>query len=157
MPAFHVRTVAYVFQRTITPVLHAAAQVVTLEAHVSLILASPSRAKTVVFAHRCQRARIRVHVLVRLLAAIVRVLQVTLATIVNRILASLILVKTVPYVTHCPKLLFHVHARPAISEAFVPSILVQRILVKTVAHALLFQTALFHAHVYRILLAIDVN
>ena len=100
---------------------------------------------------------IRVHVLVHLLAAIFHALQVTLVTIVKRILVSLILVKTVAYAIRCPKLPFHVHARPAISEAFVPSILVQRILVKTVAHALLFQTALFHAHVYRILLAIDVN
>jgi len=121
--------VAYVFQRTITPVLHAAAQVVTLEAHVSLILVSPSRAKTAVFVHLCQRAIIPVHVLVRLLAAIVRVLQVTLVTIVNRILVSLIRVKTVAYAILCPRLLFRVHARLVILGVFAQIILVQRILV----------------------------
>jgi len=129
VPAFRVKKVVYVFQQTITPVLHATAQPVTLEVHASLILASPSRAKTVVFAPLFQRPLIRVHVLVRLLAAIVRVLQVTLATIVNQILASLILVKTVPYVTHCPKLLFRVHARLVILGVFAQIILVQRILV----------------------------
>ena len=142
MPAFRVKIVVYVFQQTITPVLHATAQPVTLEVHASLILASPSRAKTVVFAPLFQRPLIRVHVLVRLLAAIVHALQVTLVAIVKRILVSLILVKTVAYAILCPKLLFHVHAQPAISEAFAPSILVQRILAKIVSHALLCLTYL---------------
>ena len=119
MPAFRVKIVVYVFQQTITPVLHATAQPVTLEVHASLILASPSRAKTVVFAPLFQRPLIRVHVLVRLLATFVRVLQVTLLTIVNRIFASLILVKTVAYAILCQRQNFHVHARPAISAAFV--------------------------------------
>ena len=118
MRAFHVRMVAYVFQRTITPVLHAVVQAITLEADASLILASPARVKTVVFAHLCQRARIRVHALVRLLATLVPVLPVTLVAIVNRIRASLILVKTVAYAILCQRQNFHVHARPAFSVAF---------------------------------------